>query len=518
MLSDRFQRVLPFVAGGVGLALSLLLALVLRQSAQGHIQVELQQVHKAVSKVLRTEIKQQVLEIRRMADRWAARGGTPYNEWLLDARNYVSDRPGIQAIEWIDTEFYVRWIEPLAGNEAVLNMKSAFNEKRQRALEASRDQKTAVFTPCINLIQGGKGFLLYVPIHGDEQFYGFILAVYKIKDMVDAILESYAQDYHITIFESGELIYERERNAALIAEMHQDSDLNLLQVPWHVRIYPTVNTINVLRSFVPWLTMIVGCVISVLTMSLVSRVLAVRRNNRELIKLRDELEQSNSDLEAFASVASHDLKAPLRHIQSYVEFLEEDCGEQLSTDGHEYIQGMRKVCKRMADLIASLLAYAQVGGSKLELSRVSLNDIINETISDFQEDFKQLGVTFTADPLPDIRADGVLMQQVVQNIIGNAVKYRDPERTLSISINKQERVDSVQILFSDTGSGFEQEYAQRIFEPFRRLVGKSGPEGSGIGLATVARILRLHGMHIRAESSPGKGSVFIITIPKHALS
>lgn len=118
----------------------------------------------SVKQEIDTQMRNRFQALERMRERWTSRGGTPKLEWEKDAQNYLRGYPGFQAIEWIDSEFYVRWIVPLAGNEAAQNLNLAFEPRRKAALEAARQKRTITVTRTINLVQGGKGFLVYVPI------------------------------------------------------------------------------------------------------------------------------------------------------------------------------------------------------------------------------------------------------------------------------------------------------------------------------------------------------------------
>ncbi|MGL6280861.1 MAG: PAS domain S-box protein, partial [Microcoleaceae cyanobacterium] len=159
---------------------------------------------------LTTELQTRVLAIERMANRWQIRGGTPQNEWLKDAESYIQDYPGYRAIEWVDGQYYIRWLVPLAGNERALNLYIASEEKRRQALELSKKNRQSFIASTKKLVQGGRGILIYVPlfVNQGKQFNGFIVGVLDVKALFDSILyKSEQMPYFVQINEGEQIIY-----------------------------------------------------------------------------------------------------------------------------------------------------------------------------------------------------------------------------------------------------------------------------------------------------------------------
>ncbi|GAB1539210.1 hypothetical protein NUACC21_18750 [Scytonema sp. NUACC21] len=155
---------------------------------------------------LSAELDTRILALERLGRRWQVRGGTPQKEWEADATAYVKDYKGYRALEWVDPSLQVRWIVPLAGNETVQNLDLTKEPRRRVALEASRKKRQTTFTRTINLVQGGEGFLAYVPLFVDNKFDGFIVGVFQVQSLLDAILQV-PQGYKLRVFDSDELIY-----------------------------------------------------------------------------------------------------------------------------------------------------------------------------------------------------------------------------------------------------------------------------------------------------------------------
>jgi signal transduction histidine kinase len=235
-------------------------------------------------------------------------------------------------------------------------------------------------------------------------------------------------------------------------------------------------------------------------------------------------------LEQFASVASHDLQEPLRKIQAFGDRLATRYQPVLGEQGQEYVARMQSSATRMRRLIDDLLEFSRVTTKAQPLEKCDLGQIAREVVSDLESRLQQTGGRVDIGPLPTIRSDPTQMRQLLQNLIGNALKFHRPNvapmidvrgRVLTSEGNGQ--VDSspkpqAEVVVTDNGIGFEQQFAERIFDVFQRLHGRQEFEGTGMGLAICRRIVERHGGHIRAESQPGAGARFIVTLPIEPLT
>ncbi|MEW6468762.1 MAG: ATP-binding protein [Bacteroidota bacterium] len=241
----------------------------------------------------------------------------------------------------------------------------------------------------------------------------------------------------------------------------------------------------------------------------------IKRKKEELEQLAIELRQSNEELQNFAYISSHDLQEPLRKIQSFGDRLRSMEAVNMSDKGRDYLGRMLNAAERMQQLIEDLLTFSRLTTRAQPFTLVSLNSVLRGVLSDLEVAIEKSGARIIADPLPEIEAEPTQMRQLFQNLISNAIKFRQEGKAPAIRISASEAESSgrkmVELRFKDNGIGFEEKYAVKIFNIFQRLEGKKY-EGSGIGLSICKKIASMHGGSITVKSKPGKGSTFIVTL------
>ncbi|MEM5774515.1 MAG: ATP-binding protein, partial [Anaerolineaceae bacterium] len=238
-----------------------------------------------------------------------------------------------------------------------------------------------------------------------------------------------------------------------------------------------------------------------------------KRMEEELRKLNEQLKNSNQELEKFAIIASHDMQEPLRKIISFSNILLAG-GENLSETQRDYVMRLNSASSRMKRMIADLLDLSRISSHGGAFGRVDLGEVTAEVISDLEMQIRSADARIELGPLPVIEGDAMQMHQLMQNLIGNAVKFHKADQKPRVQITgRRISPTSVQIMVEDDGIGFDETEADRIFRPFERLVGRSEYEGTGIGLAICEKIVARHAGEITVRSTPGVGSVFTITLP-----
>lgn len=245
----------------------------------------------------------------------------------------------------------------------------------------------------------------------------------------------------------------------------------------------------------------------------VARDITERREaERQLDAAVKELEQSNTELEQFAYVASHDMKEPLRMVSSYLELLERRYGDQLDEDAQEFIEFAVEGSERMREMINGLLAYSRVGRQMRDFERVDMNDILETAQSNLRIAIEESDAVVEADDLPTLRCDAGQLTQLFQNLVANAIKYTDDDTDPRISITVGRDEDEWVFAVADNGIGIPEDRQGSVFEIFSGEGAQKGT-GSGIGLAICEKIVGHHGGRIWVDSAVGEGSTFSFTIP-----
>jgi two-component system, sensor histidine kinase and response regulator len=242
--------------------------------------------------------------------------------------------------------------------------------------------------------------------------------------------------------------------------------------------------------------------------------LRLRAMQKELEKQTEQLKAANEELEAFAYSVSHDLRAPLRAINGFARILEERCGPTLPPEGIECLQKVQFASKRMDVLIQDLLSYARTGRGSIRAVPVPLLPVIEDLECTFGERLAATHARFEVpQPLATPLGDPTLIEQILMNLLDNALKYRRRDTDLELKLTSTATAEHVLIQLADNGIGMPLEYQDKIFQVFRRLHHEHEYPGTGIGLAIVAKATRAMGGDVTVESAPGQGSTFSVRLP-----
>ena len=236
------------------------------------------------------------------------------------------------------------------------------------------------------------------------------------------------------------------------------------------------------------------------------------RSMTETSRLNAQLADSIKELEAFNYSVSHDLRAPLRHISGFSKILSEEYSAQLPGEAQHTLQRIQEGTRRMGMLVDDLLNLGRIGRREVSLRISGLNSLVNEVIGEMKPELEGRNVEWKLADLPYVECDPGLIKQVLQNLIGNAIKFTRPRAQAVIEVGKQEQDDAPVIYVRDNGVGFSMKYADKLFGVFQRLHRAEDFEGTGVGLATVQRIIHKHGGRIWAEAELDKGATFYFTI------
>lgn len=278
------------------------------------------------------------------------------------------------------------------------------------------------------------------------------------------------------------------------------------------------------NRWVPWLLFAALALAGIATLVLMRRALGDARRigtiNRRLESANTALEQraralarSNDELQQFASIASHDLQEPLRKVQAFTGKVMEEEGDRLTGEGREYLSRASDAASRMQSLIQDLLAYSRVSTHSRPAVSVDTAAIAQEVVSDLDAAVRESGAQIEIGELPPVLADPVHIRQLIQNLIGNALKYRRGEVAPVVSVGGHVHRGEAVITVADNGIGFDQRHHERIFRVFERLHGRNSYPGTGVGLAICRKIAEAHGGTIEAHGRPGEGATFVVRLP-----
>ncbi len=243
-----------------------------------------------------------------------------------------------------------------------------------------------------------------------------------------------------------------------------------------------------------------------------------KKEYEDILKAQSQnLMELNKELESFSYSVSHDLRAPLRHIDGFVKLLQLDTDNKFSMESETYFNYILDSVSKMGNLIDNLLNFSRMGRTELNKSEIDLNNLVSETLIEFEAETANRKIEWEIKKLPVIFGDKFMIRQVFINLISNALKFTGKKEEAKIRIGSKENEKDITIFVKDNGAGFDIEYADKLFGVFQRLHSNSEFEGTGIGLANVKRIINRHGGRVWAEGEKNKGASIYFTFNKKDL-
>jgi len=227
-----------------------------------------------------------------------------------------------------------------------------------------------------------------------------------------------------------------------------------------------------------------------------------------------QLEAANQELEAFTYSVSHDLRAPLRHIDGFVEILQTTAAHKLDKENRQHLQTIAQAARQMGVLIDDLLSFSRLSRARVSRQKVSLVKLIQEAMRHLKRESEGRNIQWIIHNLPDVLADPGLLRQALENLIANALKYTRTRERARIEIGSTDKGTESIIFIRDNGVGFDMRHADKLFGVFQRLHRANEFEGTGVGLALVRRIIHRHGGRTWAEGAVNSGATFYFSLPK----
>jgi light-regulated signal transduction histidine kinase (bacteriophytochrome) len=245
----------------------------------------------------------------------------------------------------------------------------------------------------------------------------------------------------------------------------------------------------------------------------------IARLNQELANRAAELEATNKELESFAYSVSHDLRAPLRHVIGFAELLQKQGSSLLDDKTNRYVKMILESAKRMGNLIDDLLGFSRMGRAETKTTAVDLEQLVEEVVTEFRQETKGREIVWKIGALPVCSGDRSMLKVLLVNPVSNAIKFTRMRTRAEIEIGcAGGKGDRAELFVRDNGAGFDMRYVNKLFGVFQRLHLPEEFEGTGIGLATVQRIVHRHGGQIRGEGAVDRGATFYFSLPKAFVS
>ena len=541
-LSRISKHWLPMVVAGA----TVLGALVLRERLvrQENTAISAVAASQALIAKSQTEAQMtsQILALSRLAIRWEIWGKPVENDWESEASVLMSGYPGYQAIEWVDASMHARWIAPLIGNEADEDLDFTLEPRRKNVLATAQGMRDAVVTRPINLRQGGRGFLVCVPIFSGKVFEGFIIGVFRYEQLLDRVLNNVAADYWVAVYDGGEPVYRR-------ADNEQPTDNRWLQQEkiilgahsWDVYVWPKAETLAQAESPLPTVSLVVGIFVAGLLASIVYSAQTSQLRARELSAANQQLKKEIAErqqmeeqlrqaqkMEAIGRLAggvAHDFNNLLMVIRGQAMLSLSSFFPPLPL--RRNLEGILKAAERATTLTRQLLAFGRK--QVLQPKVLDLNSLVAQ-VSELLPPLlgEDIRIRMLLDPdLGRVRADPGQVEQVLMNLVVNARDAMPRGGDLTIETanvdldeNWPQRYPGFQpgphvmLAVADTGHGMDAETLSHAFEPF--FTTKEKHKGTGLGLATAYGIIEQSGGGICLLSEPGRGTTLTIYFPRTA--
>ncbi len=448
---------------------------------------------------------------------------------------YVSDRTSVPALEAElqatrpyfhvhpkhdrEEHYPIVFIEPESMNRAAVGLDMAHEPNRRGAFEQARDTATPQITGPIVLVQDqGKtpGFLFFVPRYSQgqppdtvaERRKGMVRVVYAafvVKKLVNGLLSKDKRRVSIAIKDGEESIYEEATDSAHVPAYSRKEDLELYGRTWSITLRSTSRFDEAQSHSQPILILFGGLFIDALLLGL---FITISRGSKQALDYaatataelrgeRERLQQSNHDLNRFAHVVAHDLNEPLRVVTAYTRLLRDEYAPNLNTEGAQVVERIVEGSLRMRALLRAVLEYSQYARNQAQLETVDLNTAVDQAIDNVAKLIEESGAEIRLEGrLPSVAGEPLLVLQVLQNLLQNAIKFRHEDRAPVVTVSATTEGASVLVHIVDNGIGIPDGDRDRVFDMFVRLHHRTDYPGSGAGLAIARRIMQSMGGNI----------------------
>ncbi|MFN8546469.1 MAG: ATP-binding protein [Candidatus Eisenbacteria bacterium] len=487
-----------------------------------------------ITNEMERETEHRVRALERMRARWELRGGTPRGEWEQDAANVIRDSVGQTALEWADASGTIRWVVPMAGNEAALNFDLNCEPLRAGTLAEARATRTTRVSPVLTLKQGGAGFLVVTPLYPDGRFDGYLLAVFRLSGLATLPSGDLLKDVALMVREDGTLVYQS-------GEPTRDSSLRAFarhmfhcrNVEWEFEVAPTDRSVLAGRSKAAAVVVGIGTLFSALLSLLVflREQLQVKAKREEQVtcqlrdanaRLEEEQERALAGTRAksqFLATMSHEIRTPLNGIIGMTDLL---ARTPLSAEQQEEVATIHVSSMALLAVVNDILDFSKIEAGQVEVESIPFapREVGAQVATLLAEQARQKGIDFSThvdEALPSwVEGDPAKLRQVLLNLASNAIKFTS-HGEVRVEITLAARKDTacrIGFHVRDTGVGIKAEHFDRIFAPFSQADASTTRRfgGTGLGLAICRELVERMGGKLEVESEVDQGSHFFFKL------
>jgi signal transduction histidine kinase len=502
------QRVLLFATLVLGLGASLAAWWSVRQGEAKGVHRAVEEEADQVAERVEFDLAVRMDTLGRMAHRWVVSGGLPHEIWAADALQYVQTVAGFYTIEWVDADGIIRWIVPEEGNEAVLGFDAKRDPARVAGMERSRALGAPEVVAPVDLLQGGIGILVHAPLQVGPRFDGWLVGVFRVDEFV-AETHGAVPGYRVAIRHGARLVYSSAKGP--VSAFCAYRVLDPVDPSLELEVCAGEDLVEASRGPFPLLTLAIGLGFTALSSGLVVALGTARARSAEARALTEkvrararDLDRAHRELADFSYSVSHELRTPLRAIDGHAAIL----AEEAPASQRAALDRIRSNAQRMARQVDGLIEILRLARAEPNPRRVDVSALAKGRFEALRRADPERDVTLRVADDVAVDADPDLVSVILGALLDNAWKFTRGRAQAIVEVGPHPGGFYVR----DNGVGFDMAYAPKLFRTFESLHRPGEFEGLGLGLAIAARAAASHGGDIRAESRPGEGATFTVTL------